>query len=85
MTDKTTVRMTVKYTNGQEENYEFNRQVTDEFQIGKKLQEALESQSLMIELENKIQVIPFNNVMSAEVSPPPIKLPSNCIVGAKLV
>lgn len=85
MSDKTTVRMTVKYINGDEEHYQFKRQITDEIQINIKLQEALESKFLMIELENKMQFIPFNNIASIEVSPPPAKLPHNCIVGAKLV
>jgi len=59
--------------------------VEDELQIVKKLQDALEAKFLMIELENKLQAIPFSNVLSIEVSPPPVKLPANCIAGAKLV
>ena len=85
MSDKTIVRMTVKYINGDEEHYEFKRQIADEIQINKKLQEALESQFLMIELENKMQFIPFNNIASIEISPPTVKLPPSCIAGAKLV
>jgi hypothetical protein len=77
--------MTVKYINGDEEHYEFKRQVVDELQINKKIQEALEAKFLIIELENKMQLIPFNNVALVEVSPPPVKLPPNCIVGASLV
>lgn len=85
MSDKTTVRMTVKYINGDEEHYEFKRQIADEIQINKKLHEAMDSKFLIIELENKMQFIPFNNIASIELSPPPAKLPPNCIVGAKLV
>ena len=85
MSDKTTVRMTVKYTNGEEEHYQFKRQVVDELVINKKIQEALESKFLIIELENKLQFIPLTNVALIEISPPPVKLPPNCIEGAKLV
>ena len=85
MSAKTNVRMKVKYINGDEEHYKFQRQITDEIQINIKLQEALDSKFLMIELENKMQFIPFNNVASIEVSPAPVKLPPNCIVGASLV
>jgi hypothetical protein len=85
MSDKTYVRMTVKYINGDEEHYKFKRQMVDETQINDKIREALKSQFLMIELENKIQMIPFNNVALIELSPPPVKLPSTCIIGASLV
>ena len=40
---------------------------------------------LMMELDNKVQFIPFNNVLSIEVSPPPVKLPGNSIKGVSLV
>ena len=85
MSDKTIVRMKVKFVNGDEEHYEFRRQIEDEIQLTKRLQEALEAKFLMIELENKVQIISFNNVLSIEVSPPPAKLTPICIKGASLV
>jgi len=77
--------MTVKYINGDEEHYQFKREEMDEIQLTKKTHEALESQFLIIELENKVQLIPFNNVAVVEISPPGKKLPANCIRGASLV
>ena len=85
MSEKTIVTMKVKFVNGDEEHYEFRRQVEDEIQLTKRLQEALEAKFLLIELENKVQIIPFNNVLSIEVSPPPVKFPPICIKGASLV
>ena len=85
MGDKTIVRMKVKFVNGDEENYEFRRQVEDEFQVVDKIQEAMNAKFLMIELQNKVQVIPFHNILSIEFSPPPVKLPDNCIKGVSLV
>jgi hypothetical protein len=70
---------------GNEENYEFPRQKTDESIIVKKIQESLESKYLIIDLKTKVQVIPIHSILSIEITPPPLRLPSNTIRGASLV
>ena len=85
MGDKVIVRMTVKYINGSEENYEFPRQIVDVSIITKKIQEALESNYLIIDLKSKIQLILTHNILSIEITPPPLKLPSTTIKEASLV
>ena len=85
MGDKVIVRMTVKYINGSEENYEFPRQIVDVSIITKKIQEALESKYLIIDLKSKIQLILTHNILSIEITPPPLKLPSTTIKEASLV
>ncbi len=85
MSDEVIVRMTVKFINGSEENYEFPRQIVDEAIIAKKIQEALESQHLVIDLKSKVQIIPIHNILSIEITPPPLKLPPNAIREATLV
>jgi hypothetical protein len=85
MSDEVIVRMTVKFINGSEENYEFPRQIVDEAILAKKIQEALESQHLVIDLKSKVQIIPIHNILSIEITPPPLKLPPNAIREATLV
>jgi hypothetical protein len=85
MSDEVIVRMTVKFIDGSKENYEFPRQKIDESIITKKIQEALESKYLIIDLKSKVQVIPIHNILSIEVTPPPLQLPSNTIKEASLV
>ncbi len=85
MSDEVIVRMTVKFINGTEENYEFPRQIVDESIITQKIQEALESKHLIIDLKSKVQIIPMHNILSIEVTPTPVKLPPNAIKEAKLV
>ena len=85
MGDKVIVRMTIKYINGSEENYEFPRQIVDVSIITKKIQEALESKYLIIDLKSKIQLILTHNILSIEITPPPLKLPSTTIKEASLV
>jgi len=85
MSDEVIVRMTVKFINGSEENYEFPRQIVDEAILAKKIQEALESQHLVIDLKSKVQIIPIHNILSIEITPPPLKFPPNAIREATLV
>lgn len=84
MSEEVIVRMTVKFINGSEENYEFLRQFTDEFNVAKNIQEALEAKHLIIDLQTKVQIIPIHNIQSIEISPPPLKLPPNTIKEASL-
>ena len=88
MSDDVLVRMTVKFVNGKEEHYVFPRQVTekeDEHIIIKKINEALDAKHLIMDLGSKIQIIPIHNILSIDITPPPVKLPKNCIRGAELV
>ena len=85
MGEETIVRMKVKFINGIEENYEFPRQIVDEAVIGQKIQEALESKHLIVDLKSKVQIIPIHNILSIEITPPPLKLPPNAIRDAGLV
>ena len=85
MNEEVIVRMTVKFINGNEEHYEFPRQIVDEAIIGKKVQEALDAKHLIIDLKTKVQVIPIHNILSIEITPPPLKLPPNAVKEATLV
>lgn len=84
MSDDVKVRMKVKFVDGSEENYTFPRQSTDEFQVAKYMKEALGAQFVCVELEEKLQLLPVNNILSIEVTPPPVKLPSHTIRGGIL-
>ena len=85
MSDEVIVRMTVKLIDGSEEKYEFPRQKIDETIIVKRIQEALETKCLIIDLKSQVQFIPIHNILSIEITPPPLKLPSNIIKEASLV
>jgi len=61
------------------------RQIVDEAIIGKKVQEALDAKHLIIDLKTKVQVIPIHNILSIEITPPPLKLPPNAVKEATLV
>jgi hypothetical protein len=87
MSDDNQIKMTVKFVDGSQERYSFKRQMTDEdtHLLMKKIQELLEAKHLIIDLGSKIQIFPMDNILSIELEPPPVKLPSNCIHGVSLV
>ena len=84
MSEEDKVRLTVKFINGSQENYEFPNQIVDESFIASKIQEALESKHLIIDLKSKVQIMPIHNILSIEITPPPMKLPPNAILEASL-
>ena len=81
------VNMKVKFMNGNEEHYTFPRRITEDDTriMMNKIQEALEAKHLIIDLGSKVQIMPMNNILQIELTPPPVKLPKNCIKGASLV
>ena len=85
MSDEVIVRMTVKFIDGSQENYEFPRQIIDESLLAQKIQDALDAKHLIIDLESKVQITPIHNILSIEITPPPMKLPPNAIKEARLV
>lgn len=85
MSDEVIVRMTVKFIDGSQENYEFPRQIIDESLLAQKIQDALDAKHLIIDLESKVQITPIHNILSIEITPPPLKLPPNAIKEARLV
>ena len=87
MSDDIKVKMIVKLVDGTIERYSFKRQMTDEdtHVLMKKIQGLLEAKHLIIDLDSKIQIIPMDNILTIEVEPAPVTLPSNCIRGASLI
>ena len=87
MSDDIKVKMIVKLVDGTIERYSFKRQMTDEdtHVLMKKIQGLLEAKHLIIDLDSKIQIIPMDNILTIEVEPAPVALPSNCIRGASLI
>ncbi len=61
-------KLTIKFTNGNEQNYEFEPQAQQKM-VGTKLKELLNSTALVIQLEKELEIIPFANVQSITVLP----------------
>ncbi len=74
--------LTIKFTNGTEQMFEYSKQA-EEYAIGGRIKEAVSNNMLILELANKTLFIPYNNVLSIEVSPSPPKLPETAIRGVR--
>ena len=61
-------KITIKFTNGNEQNYEFEPQAQQKM-VGTKLKELLNSNALVIQLEKELEIVPFANIQSISVSP----------------
>lgn len=78
-------RMTIYYTSGDKQVFEFPKQTDQKALIAGAIKELMDSKALMIELEDRTLVIPFSSIRSVEISPSPEKLPLTAIKGARLV
>ena len=76
--------MVIRYINGNEQRFEFERQ-EDALNIASQVKEVLSADQLMLDLEDRLMIIPFQNVEHIEVAPSPDKLPSNAIRNVRLI
>jgi len=79
--------LTVMYVNGKVQKFEYERVQKEEekMSIVARMQEMLKSQTLMLDLGDRFIVIPLQNVLSIEISPPPHKMPLNTIKVIKVL
>ncbi|TDJ58106.1 MAG: hypothetical protein E2O41_06685 [Nitrospina sp.] len=61
-------KITIKFTNGNEQNYEIEPQAQQKM-VGSKLKELLNSNALVIQLEKELEIIPFANIQIITVLP----------------
>ncbi|MFQ5936094.1 MAG: hypothetical protein ACE5LB_06790 [Acidiferrobacterales bacterium] len=74
--------MKIRFTDGTEQNFEFPQQ-GPETNMAARIQEMVSSKVLMLELEDRVVVIPYQNIQSIDVLPAPSKLPSAALKGAR--
>lgn len=84
MSDTSKGMMTIRYVNGNENRFEFTR-VDDTMNVATRIKEVLSANQIMLELEDRVLIIPLQNVQSIEVSPPPEKMPPNVIKNVRLI
>ena len=84
MTEDAKSILTIRYTNGQEQKFELSGE-EDALNMGSRIQEVLSANQMLLDLGDSILILPFQNIQSIEVSPPPSHLPSNAIRNARSV
>lgn len=84
MFEENTGMLTVHYTDGTEQRFEYTR-ANEDVNLAAVVQEALKSSQLVIELQDRMLVIPMQSIKTIEVSPPPSKLPRFVLRNAVLL
>ncbi|ERT04527.1 putative bifunctional phosphoribosyl-AMP cyclohydrolase/phosphoribosyl-ATP pyrophosphatase protein [Lyngbya aestuarii BL J] len=74
-----TVRMTIRYINGESDCFEFDSPQEEKALLASHIQRVLNSKELMLEIGDRLLVIPMQNVQKIELSPVPLKLPDIAI------
>ena len=84
MIDKTKGTLTIRFIDGSEQKFEFKR-LEESSSIAQRIQDALSANQLLLELEDRLLVVPFQNILTIEVSPPPPKVRGNVLRNVRLV
>jgi hypothetical protein len=81
--DNETRTLTIRYANGQIDVFEFGLQSRDSLIKAQGIKDLIEADKLIIELEDRLMVIPYNQVNSIEVTPLLGHLPKRTIRNAR--
>jgi len=79
---KIIINLTIHYTNGKEQHFEFippEVRVGEQANLGTRLHKMLTADPIILELADKLLVIPVHNIQNIEISPIPPKLPEGVI------
>ena len=87
MSDENRGIMTIRYVNGTEQKYEYARfkDDSDILSAASRIQDMLKANQILLELEDRFLIIPLQNVLSIETSPPPVKFPKNTVKDVRLI
>ena len=80
----TRANLTINYVDGRRNRFAFLRQEDDPDAIAR-IQEAVASKVLILELEDRVMYIPFHSIKSVEVYPKPERLPRHAVRGVRLL
>jgi len=79
-----TACMLIRYMDGTHERFEFARKSSEPTMLSA-IGEALSANHAVLELADKVVIIPFHSIRSIEVSPPPAMLPRHAFTDVRLV
>ncbi|MEG4169844.1 MULTISPECIES: hypothetical protein [unclassified Microcoleus] len=76
------INLTIHYTNGKQQHFQFSAPegtVGEQATLGTRLHKMLTADPVILELADKLVVIPVHNIQSIEISPVPPKLPEGVL------
>jgi hypothetical protein len=79
------VHCTISFTDGTQLKLVWPRPEESDSRLASVLEKLLTNESIAIEVEGRLMIIPVNNIKTLEVSPSPEKLPNMVVRGARMV
>jgi len=76
--------LTIRYANGRKQKFEYMPE-EDRVNIASNIREALNANQLLLDMGDRVLIIPFQNIQSIEISPPPGKLPPIAIKNVRFI
>ena len=83
MGDNDLLTVTIHLVHGESIKFEVNLSAAKEYSLGDDIEHALLRNAMAIELDNKLIMVPYNNIKYVECDPAPSVLPLNMIRGAR--
>ena len=81
---KTKASLIIRYNDGNQETFAFRRDEEDSSAV-MQVEEALKSNLLFLELNDRVMIVPFSNIKSIEVVPKPKRFPRTAIRNLELI
>jgi len=85
MADNNQVTITVHLVHGEPLVYSLEPSEAKKLGVSEDLERALQRNSMAIEADNKLRIIPYSNIKYVEIEPAPENLPFTIIQGAKQI
>jgi len=76
------INLIIHYTNGKQQHFQFSAPegtLGEQATLGTRLHKMLTADPIILELADKLVVIPVHNIQSMEISPIPTKLPEGVL------
>jgi hypothetical protein len=83
MADNVQVTITIHLVHGEPLKFSLEPSEAKKLGVSEDLERALQRNSLAIEADNKLRIIPYSNIKYVEIDPAPTGLPYTIIQGAK--
>ena len=84
MAAKQVANLTIQFTDGTEERYAFLREDALRGSLAR-VEEALKANVVVLELDDRVRILPVSNIKSIEVVPPPRMLPEYAVENVRLM
>lgn len=84
-TRRSSTQMIIRLVDGNVHRLRFTPEDDDDVQLASRVEKALQTNDVVLELGDRLLVIPKHSILTIELTPPPTKLPAAAIRHAQLI